>query len=327
MENLKPIGTPKKPIEKKWHRQQEKILKGWGESSSCYRYMHFKAYQQFKGTNMRFTLPIIVISTLTGTANFAQETFPESWRSFVPLGIGAFNLVAAIMTTVLQFLKANELMEAHRVASIGYGKLSRSIKLELQLPINERSQDGMVMVTTCRTEYDRLIEQSPPPPEKAIKLFEEHFPPGKDNDFTRPEISDIEEIELFDSVKEQKTVAAVANVFKKNLNNAAGFGKRLFGLPADTLSVTLPIKKLIPPPSTVVRSGHSGVLDELRALKNAGVVSTKLPPPNNGDAKPEKIEVVVEEPTFEEPEAEIEPEEAEPDAEAEEEPGPEAGEE
>ncbi len=27
MENLKPIGAPKKPVEKKWHKQQEKSLK------------------------------------------------------------------------------------------------------------------------------------------------------------------------------------------------------------------------------------------------------------------------------------------------------------
>jgi len=279
MENLKPIGTPKKPIPKKWHKQQEKILKDWGEASSCYRYMHFKAYQQFKQTNMRFTLPIIVISTLTGTANFAQETFPESWRTFVPLGIGAMNLVAAIMTTVLQFLKANELMEAHRVASIGYGKLARSIKLELQLPIYERTQDGMSMVTTCRAEYDRLIEQSPPPPEKAIKLFDQNFPMDKGRGFARPEISDIEEIELFDSVKEQTAISSVANVFKKNLNNAAGFGKKLFGIPSKVEEA----RKFSSAPTMVERrvavSGGAqlgGVLDELKALKSRGMVS-KIP--------------------------------------------------
>ena len=279
MENLKPIGTPKKPPMKKWHKQQEKILKDWGEASSCYRYMHFKAYQQFKQTNMRFTLPIIVISTLTGTANFAQETFPESWRTFVPLGIGAMNLVAAIMTTVLQFLKANELMEAHRVASIGYGKLARSIKLELQLPIYERTQDGMSMVTTCRAEYDRLIEQSPPPPEQAIKLFDQNFPMEKGGGFARPEISDIEEIELFDSVKEQTAISSVANVFKKNLNNAAGFGKKLFGIPSKTQEA----RKFSSAPTMVERrvavSGGAqlgGVLDELKALKSRGMVS-KIP--------------------------------------------------
>ena len=314
MENLKPIGTPKKPPIKKWHKQQEKILKDWGESSSCYRYMHFKAYQQYKQTNMRFTLPIIVISTVTGTANFAQETFPESIRQFVPLGIGAFNLVAAIMTTVLQFLKANELMEAHRVASIGYGKLARSIKLELQLPIYERTQDGMSMVNTCRAEYDRLVEQSPPPPEAAIKLFEQHFPADKKNEFARPEISDIEEIELFDSVKEQTAISSVANVFKKNLNTAAGFGKKLFGMPTKVEEA----RKFSSAPtmkearreseSPVIGSGGGmgGVLDELRALKNSGLVSTKLPAPTDGGEKPVVIDVVAEE--FVEPEATVEPE-------------------
>ena len=308
MENLKPIGTPKKPVEKKWHKQQEKILKDWGESSSCYRYMHFKAYQQFKQTNMRFTLPIIVISTLTGTANFAQETFPESWRTFVPLGIGAMNLVAAIMTTVLQFLKANELMEAHRVASIGYGKLARSIKLELQLPIYERTQDGMSMVTTCRAEYDRLIEQSPPPPEQAIQLFDKNFPMEKGGGFARPEISDIEEIELFDSVKEQTAISSVANVFKKNLNNAAGFGKKLFGIPSKVEEA----RKFSSAPTMVERrvavSGGAqlgGVLDELKALKSRGMVS-KIPKDSEDspvviDVNIDKKEEPIDDPPVDEP--------------------------
>ncbi len=184
------------------------------------------------------------------------------------------------MTTVLQFLKANELMEAHRVASIGYGKLARSIKLELQLPIYERTQDGMAMVTTCRAEYDRLVEQSPPPPDQAIKEFERKFPLGKTNDFARP---DIEEIEMFDSIKEQTAVSSVASVFKKNLNNAAGFGKKLFGLP-DKSKPSTAVKK---EPPVVQTSKMTGVLDELRALKNAGVVSKKLPAPQEQESKPE----------------------------------------
>jgi hypothetical protein len=166
-----------KPRKKKvWHTQQEKILKVWGEQSACYRFMHFKAYQKYKKLSLRFTLPIIIISTITGTANFAQNTFPVAWRPLVPSGIGAFNLVAAIMTTILQFLKINELMESHRVSSVHYGKLSRSVRLQLTLPRDERSQDGSVFVEYCNQEYDRLIEQSPSIPDKIIKLFEKEFP-------------------------------------------------------------------------------------------------------------------------------------------------------
>ena len=165
--------------EKQWHQQQESILKTWGEQSACYRYMHFKEYQRYKKSNMNFTLPIIILSTLTGTANMAQETFPDSWSKYVPIGIGGLNLIAAIMTTVLQFLKINELMESHRVSSVHYGKLSRSIRLQLTLPRYERSHNGSEFVDFCNQEYDRLIEQSPAVNGKVLKTFEKEYPEMK----------------------------------------------------------------------------------------------------------------------------------------------------
>ena len=82
---------------------------------------------------MKFTIPLIIVSTITGTANFAQETFPPTVQPFVPSAIGGLNLITAIATTIMQFLKINELMEGHRVASVQYGKVSRTIRLELTL--------------------------------------------------------------------------------------------------------------------------------------------------------------------------------------------------
>ena len=203
----------KKKLNKIWHPQQEKILKMWGESSSCYRYMHFKAYQKLKKHSFRFTLPIIIISTITGTANFAQGTFPSSWNNYVPAMIGSANLFAAILTTVMQFMKVNELMEGHRVSAISYGKLSRSIRLELSLPINERTHDGQSMVDLCNTEYDRLIEQSPSIPSDVITEFDNKFP---NNNIFKPEINNIVPIETFDTFKETELKFSVVDAFKKH---------------------------------------------------------------------------------------------------------------
>ena len=196
-----------------WHRQQEKILKNWGESAACYRYLHYKAYSMMKRQSMRMTLPIIIISTITGTANFAQETFPTSIRPYVPAMIGAANLFGAILTTILQFLKVNELMEAHRVSSVHYGKLARNIRLELTLPISERAHDGGNMVEIARGEYDRLIEQSPSVPGIIIRRFEKQFIDQED-EFTRPEIMGITPIDLYDSEKEKQQVETVIDKFK-----------------------------------------------------------------------------------------------------------------
>jgi len=174
--------------------------------------MHNKAFQNYKKQSMRFTLPIIVISTVTGTANFAQSIFPDAWVAYVPLVIGAFNLIAAIMTTVLQFLKVNELMESHRVTSIQYGKLARNIKLELAMPLTERKHDGYNMVEICKAEYDRLIEQSPPVPKNVLLTFEDELKANNSrhldeaNTFTRPEILSVTPIALFDREAEDEKI-------------------------------------------------------------------------------------------------------------------------
>lgn len=189
-----------------WHQQQEIILKRWSEIGSSYRYLHDKSFKKFNKQNMWFALPVIVISTVTGTANFAQGSFPEAWKEFVPLCIGFFNLSAGLITTVGQFLRVSELLEGHRAASLAYSKFARNISVELSLPVKERTDDGSIFITNCRVELDRLIEQSPDIPEDIISYFVKRFPepgtdpsgnPTNDYDFFRPEILDIRPIKIY----------------------------------------------------------------------------------------------------------------------------------
>jgi len=175
-----------------WNEQHESILRQWGEASGCYRYMHHRAFLMYKGLSMRFTLPVIVLSTITGTANFAQEQFPENLRGMVPSVIGGLNLIAGLVATIMQFLKINELMENHKAAALSFGLLSRNIRLELALAREERSTDGLEFVTRCKNEYDRLIEQSPSVPSTILAEFEKEYP--LDNMFTKPEILDVRAI-------------------------------------------------------------------------------------------------------------------------------------
>ena len=44
------------------------------------------------------------MSTLTGTANFAQERIPEIYRGWYSIIIGSINIFAGILTTIQQFL-------------------------------------------------------------------------------------------------------------------------------------------------------------------------------------------------------------------------------
>ena len=187
-----------------WHAQQEDILKDWSEQSSCYRWMHERAYQNYNAKNMRFAIPVIVISTITGTANFAQGSFPAGAQVWAPLIIGTLNLAAGLITTIAQFLRVSELLEGHRAASIAYSKLSRNIAVELSLPANERSMKGIEYIKQCRSDIDRLIEQSPSIPTEILSAFSssilmvnKHNPEGNQPAFSVPPILKLEEVDVF----------------------------------------------------------------------------------------------------------------------------------
>ncbi|RZD41367.1 MAG: hypothetical protein CXT73_05075 [Methanobacteriota archaeon] len=187
-------------MKRRWHAQQEDILKDWSEQASCYRWMHERAYQVYKKQNMNFSIPVIVISTITGTANFAQGSFPDSAKVWAPLIIGTLNLAAGLITTIAQFLRVSELLEGHRAASIAYSKLSRNIAVELSLPSDERSMTGLEYIKQCRTDIDRLIEQSPAIPPETLKIFDKTI--LSDNSanpvtFSVPPILRLEPIDVF----------------------------------------------------------------------------------------------------------------------------------
>ena len=187
--------------DKAWHSQQESILKRWSEIGSSYRFMHDRAFSKYSRQNFRFALPVIIISTITGTANFAQGSFPEAWRDFVPLFIGFLNLSAGLITTIAQFLRVSELLEGHRAASIAYSKFSRNISVELSLPREDRSTGGTEFVNTCRNELDRLIEQSPNIPLEIVNEFGVKF---KDTTFMKPEILNITDVEVYHDDRKEK---------------------------------------------------------------------------------------------------------------------------
>ena len=269
-----------KKLPKIWHPQQEKILKAWGEAAACYRYMHYQAYCSYKNQSMKFTIPLIIVSTVTGTANFAQETFPPSIQPFVPSAIGGLNLITAIATTIMQFLKINELMEGHRVASIQYGKISRTIRLELTLPLIERTQDGTNMIENMRAEYDRLIEQSPNVPKKILDNFEKEFP--DEQDFFKPEIMHIQPISPFKAIQENAVITKLKDAM-------GGVAKRELKQELDDIrGVKKTIKADI--------EGKKQRVNEISELKDMGLVSLKGDLMNELRKRTELMEVVTESP-------------------------------
>jgi hypothetical protein len=164
--------------EQEWKVEHEKILVEWADKAMCYRWLHARSHQSYSTIHTWFTIPVIIMSTLTGTANFAQDKFPDDIKTYAQMGIGAVNIFAGILTTIAQFLKIGELNEAHRASSISWDKFYRNIKVELAKSREERLHVGH-MLKMCKEEFDRLMETSPSITEKIISQFNTTFPQKK----------------------------------------------------------------------------------------------------------------------------------------------------
>jgi hypothetical protein len=168
-----------------WKEEEELILKRWADHALCYEWLHLKCRQIFKRRNTWFSIPVIIISTICGTANFAQDRFDEEHKEMVVVSIGCLSLIAGIITTIYNFLQVSELNEGHRVATMSWGKYHNNLKTELSKHPLDRA-DPKLALKMYKEEYERLLEISPEILKKIIKLFKSKF---KKNDLIlKPDI-------------------------------------------------------------------------------------------------------------------------------------------
>jgi hypothetical protein len=139
--------------------------------------MHDRCEKISARSNLSITVPVIILSTLTGSANFIMGGIVgdnKQLGTYVQIGIGGVSIFTGILTTLGNFFRYAQASESHRVSGIAWGKFQRQIAVELALHPRDRL-DSMDFLKICRSELDRLIEQSPPIPDPIIAAFEKEF--------------------------------------------------------------------------------------------------------------------------------------------------------
>lgn len=181
-------ANPTSVISCEWTTDHEDILIEWADKAMCYRWLHSRAHAMYSRLNYIYTIPVIIISTLTGTANFAQARVPLAYQGYFGMVVGFFNILAGIITTIQQFLKITQLNEAHRVSGIAWDKFYRNIKIEIARHPDERMAVNQ-LIKISKEEFDRLIETSPDIPDKIINEFKMVFKGNFEyNDIVKPEL-------------------------------------------------------------------------------------------------------------------------------------------
>jgi len=191
-------ATQKKVKNVKWSPENELIMVEWCDVAQCYKWLNTRAHAKCSRAHAWFTIPAITLSTITGTASFAQSSLPIAMQAYAPAVIGSVNIFIGILSTIQQYLKISELNEAHRVSAISWDKFARNIRIELAKDPDERSDAGQFL-KICRMEYDRLMETSPAIPENIVSEFNNVFQ-GKPNSVERKRFDELRKPDICNTI-------------------------------------------------------------------------------------------------------------------------------
>ena len=213
-------STPIKPLRRNngWTKEIEDLMANWADVATCYRWLHDRTEKLYSTINSSFTIPLIALTTLTGSANIAIGSVIENDKEaqkFANLAIGGVSILTGIFTTIANRFKFEARSESSRVAGMSWGKFQRLIAVELSLHPKER-MDSIDFLKLCRNELDRLIEQTPPVPDRIIKQFEKKF--GHIPNLKKPDICDhIEHTYVYQDKEDRlKHIASDAVLMLKN---------------------------------------------------------------------------------------------------------------
>jgi len=174
-----------------WTPEIECLIAEWADKAQCYRWMHDKTSREYATYNQYMMIPVIILSTLTGTANFGLDSFFQgstNGKTYASLGIGGVSIITGIISTVANFLRYGQGSEAHLISALMWAKFSRLISIEMALHPEDR-MEAFAFLKMFRIELDRLVEQSPTIPDYIILQFKREF--RATTDVKKPDIAGV----------------------------------------------------------------------------------------------------------------------------------------
>jgi len=206
------------PRQKYWKKTDENLLEEWADHGKSFRWMHDQSRLKFWKKNIQFQVPVIILSTLTGAANFAQERVDPAYQGYYAITVGFFNIIAGIIATIQTFLKVSESLEGHRVASVAWGKYYHNVKTELQKEPEDR-EDVVDFMKYAKMEYEKLVEQSPPIPPAIVDRLKANVDKSEVHVHLPPNAGVFERIEIGKQGIRMVPESSIAQVAIKEKSN------------------------------------------------------------------------------------------------------------
>ena len=257
------------PRQKYWKKTDENLLEEWADHGKSFRWMHEQSRLKFWKKNIQFQIPVIILSTLTGAANFAQERVDPAYQGYYAIVVGFFNIIAGIIATIQTFLKVSESLEGHRVASVAWGKYYHNVKTELQKEPEDR-EDVVDFMKYAKMEYEKLVEQSPPIPQAIVDRLKANINKSDVHVHLPPNAGVFEKIEIGKQgirMVPESTIMQVVNKEKSNMEKVLNEIDKSDSLPRTERKLSRAVSFA---PALALNEGNTYLSNKLMSSFNQG---------------------------------------------------------
>jgi hypothetical protein len=168
-----------------WNTYTEELLISWADIAKCYTIIYENSYRKYNNINYRFTIPIVIMSTIAGTLSMSISAIVEKeYEKSMQMILGGVNIFTGILGTLQNFFRYAQESESHLSATNDWSKLYRYIKIELSIERKSR-RPANEFVRYARQEYERLLSNKPVIPKDVIDDFKKKY---SKSDIIKPDI-------------------------------------------------------------------------------------------------------------------------------------------
>ena len=192
----------------------ELYMKEVGEQSLCLSMLHKSCESVFSNKSLAIDLPVIILSTITGSLTLSSKSlFGEENEENALKIVGTMSLFAGILGTIQAYFAFSRRSENHKNSYLSYGKLYREIKVQLGLPRGKGRMCARDLLRQIDAEYQRLDELSPLIPVGVVNSFKKKY---KGSTVDRPpSINGLEQIKIY--CKEDTETPSVPSLVGENV--------------------------------------------------------------------------------------------------------------
>jgi hypothetical protein len=181
-----------------WSSALEELVAAEGEKCRGLAWINQKAESYYAHRANAIAIPVIVLSTLAGTASVGSSSLFGSETHISSVAIGLVSITVGVLNTISSYFSWARKAESHRIAFLQYSKLFSIIRVEMSLPRIERQEPESIL-KQLRDGMERLAETTPSPPDAILKEFNNHFK-DEDKTISRPvETNGLQKITIYRS--------------------------------------------------------------------------------------------------------------------------------